>query len=121
MPTKMYAIAENSVKFRLEGELDAKILVELTHGEARALDALAGYGFDSFIQVFYKEMGKTYLQPYEKDLKSLFEKVRHEVPRMTHRIETAHQVFVGQKIAMNPPPKGKRWVLTDERINDANN
>lgn len=56
--------------------LDVKIALELTEGEARALDALAGYDFKAFTEVFYKHMGKHYLEPHEGHLRSLFEKIR---------------------------------------------
>ena len=52
---------------------------ELTEDEARALDALAGYGLKSFLKVFYTEMGKHYLEPHEDGLRSLFTKVRNDI------------------------------------------
>lgn len=49
---------------------------ELTEGEARALDALAGYGTDEFLKTFYEHMGKAYLEPYAEDLRDLFIKIK---------------------------------------------
>jgi hypothetical protein len=55
---------------------------ELTEGELRALDALVGYGFDNFIKMFYSGLGKHYMQPYEADLKLLFQKVESLRPQI---------------------------------------
>lgn len=43
-----------------------------TEAEARALEALVGYGIEPFLQVFYTHLGKHYLQPHEAGLRSLF-------------------------------------------------
>lgn len=52
------------------------VKLELTENEARALDALAGYGHKSFLQVFYKHLGIHYMRPFEGDLIQLFEKIK---------------------------------------------
>jgi len=52
----------------------------LNEDEALALDALAGYGIDPFLEVFYKSLGRAYLQPHEKGLRSLFAGIRECVP-----------------------------------------
>jgi hypothetical protein len=49
------------------------IVIRLTEEEA---GALAGYGVEEFIKVFYEHLGKAYLEPYEKGLRSLFKSVR---------------------------------------------
>ncbi len=58
----------------------AKVVVEVTftvtEDEARALDALAGYGDDSAIEAFYKHCGKHYMQPYEHGLRSFLSSIR---------------------------------------------
>lgn len=48
----------------------------LTEAEIGALDALAGYGTEAFLNCFYKHMGQAYLKRHEKGLISLFEKIR---------------------------------------------
>lgn len=57
---------------------------ELTEGELRALDALVGYGFKPFIDCFYTHMGKSYLEPFEGDLKQLFEKIEQLRPAVSN-------------------------------------
>ena len=61
---------------------------ELTEGEVRALDALVGYGFDPFIKMFYSELGKHYMEPYEKDLRKLFAKIESLRPAIDQINET---------------------------------
>jgi len=65
--------------------------------EARALDALAGYGTDAFLECFYKHMGKAYLQPYEKGLIELFDSIRGEIPPHLNRVDKARKVYEKDK------------------------
>lgn len=75
--------------------LQSKISFEVTEDEARALDALAGYGTKEFLECFYKYMGRAYLEPHEQGLKSLFEKIKelsrplaelHDLRKQTKKI-----------------------------------
>src|SRR5688572_32993004 len=61
--------------------IEGKIYVELTEGEARALEAIVGYGPDEFVKWFYRNLGKHYLQPHENHTRSLFETLRHGLSR----------------------------------------
>lgn len=89
-------------KFNAVAQINPEITIRLTEGEARALDALAGYGFKSFIEMFYKHLGKVYMEPYEKNLESLFEKIRGEsgIGTFISRTEAARAVFSGAKVAI---------------------
>lgn len=57
-------------------EIEAKIFLELTEGEAGALDAICGYGPKEFIKWFERNMGKHYIAPYKEHLETLFDKAR---------------------------------------------
>lgn len=83
------------------------ITIRLTESEARALDALAGYGVDSFLEVFYK-LGRAYMEPHEGGLRSLFCAIRGHggIPGVLSRIDDARAVFDGRKIAAHKPPGG---------------
>lgn len=81
------------MKVRHKVEISATL--ELTQAEIGALDALAGYGTDTFLKVFYERMGKAYLQPYEAGLKSLFAKVRGCADGMEHLKQNAEAVLRG--------------------------
>lgn len=56
--------------------------MELSENELRALDALVGYGFDPFMKCFYEHMGKAYLEPFEGDLRELFNKIEALRPQV---------------------------------------
>ncbi len=60
----------------IQTEVNAKIYLELTEGEAKALAAICGYGPSEFINWFYRNLGKHYLKPYESAVKTLFDKAR---------------------------------------------
>jgi hypothetical protein len=88
------------------GEISGSVTLVLTEAEAKALDALVGYGVAPFLEAFYKHLGKAYLQPYEQGLKSLFESVRTgegSVSNFLKRIHDAREVFTGKKNAYVPP------------------
>lgn len=88
--------------------IETRITIDLSEAEAGALDALAGYGTDEFLECFYKHMGKAYLQPYEAGLRSLFDSVRHGtagVALFLQRSRDAQSVFTGQKVAAYVSPK----------------
>lgn len=78
-----------------------QIKVTLTENEARALDALAGYGDEAFLEHFYK-MGTHYLKPHEDGIKTLFAGIREILPQHLHAAEEARRVF-----ADNTYGKGK--------------
>ena len=88
------------------GEIRGEVTLVLTEDEAKALDALVGYGHKIFLEVFYTHLGKAYLQPHERGLKSLFESVRTgegSVSNFLKRIHDARDVFRGAKVAYIPP------------------
>jgi hypothetical protein len=68
------------------------VTIELNEDEAGALDALFGYDVEVFLEVFYKTMGLSYLQPYEKGLRSLH-KSRGFLSDLLSRAQDARRVF----------------------------
>lgn len=65
----------------------------VTEGELRALDALAGYGDDAFIKMFYSQLGETYLKPYEKDIREFLKSVRSMAAPILRRTDDARKAF----------------------------
>ena len=82
----MAGIEERSVV-----KVDAKFTV--SEGELRALEALAGYGDDAFIEMFYKTLGKTYLQPHEKHLREFLKSIRSIATPILSRTDAARKAF----------------------------
>lgn len=62
----------------IKTELNPKIYLELTEGEAGCLDAICGYGHEDFLKVFKEKLGSHYIERngYEDHIKSLFDKAR---------------------------------------------
>ncbi len=100
-----------SNKFNMEATITPEMTIRITEGEARALYALTTYGFESFIAVFYKNLGETYMKPHEKSLKSLFDNIRGEsgISVFLKRCEDARAVFRGEKFASPPATSPKPY------------
>lgn len=67
---------------RIAVVIDTVATISLNGDELSALDALAGYGVDEFIELFYKHMGEHYLKPHENGLRSFLNSV-HSCKGMT--------------------------------------
>jgi hypothetical protein len=88
------------------GEIKGEVTLVMSEAEAKALDALVGYGPAEFLKVFYEHLGKAYLQPHERGLRALFESVRNgegSVSNFLKRVHDARDVFTGKKQAYAPP------------------
>ena len=71
--------------------------ISLSESEARALDALVGYGDDAFIKHFYETLGKAYMEHHEAGLRSLFKRLREDMPPQLRRIDQARDVWKGKE------------------------
>ncbi len=86
------------MKTKTTAKIEAQFTLQLSEDEAGALDALAGYGADAFLKVFYKYMGEHYMRPHEAGLRSLFATIgglRYGL-QQSHK---ARRVFHGQEQA----------------------
>lgn len=63
----------------------------LSEEEARALEAICGYGPDRFVKWFYVNCGKSYLKPHEDGMRSLFSTVRNELPKQLNKINKVRE------------------------------
>ena len=77
------------------------VQLELTDRQAKALDALVGYGFKQFLEIFYTNLGKHYLQPYEKDLEQLFDAIRAQVLPEIELIDRCKKAFIASASDIN--------------------
>lgn len=80
-------------KLQVKPTIEVTLTLSLSEQEARALEAVAGYGTDAFLKVFYEHMGKSYLQPHEEGLRSLFESSMGILPLWFQRIDDARKEF----------------------------
>lgn len=67
--------------------------LKLNEAEARALDALVGYGTDAFLKVFYKQLGEAYMRDYEVGLRSVFDTIRASIPAALRTIDAARKAL----------------------------
>jgi hypothetical protein len=73
-------------------KVEAKVYLELTEGEARALAAICAYGPRAFTDWFYANLGKTYLQPFVSHLQPLFDKA-YGLKDAVKKIDAARQAI----------------------------
>ena len=73
--------------------VEAEVVLKLNEAELRALHALADYGADAFIKCFYREMGRTRLEPHEKALRSLLELFGSTGRTIIERSDKAREAF----------------------------
>lgn len=81
------------IKTNSQAQIEFSVTLTLTVNEAKALDAIVGYGTDAFLEVFYPKLGKAYLQPFEKDMRTLFDKIKSDLGNEVHKIETARKAI----------------------------
>lgn len=74
-------------------KIELLVTIALSEQEARALDALVGYGDDAFIKAFYEKLGEGYMRDHEAGLRSLFTSVRSQLPGWLGRIDMVRKSF----------------------------
>lgn len=76
--------------------LNLDIVFTINESEARALDALVGYGDDAFIEAFKAKLGAHYLSNHEDGLRSVFKGLREFLPGALSQLDEARKVFNGK-------------------------
>jgi hypothetical protein len=74
------------------------VVFEIGEAEARALDALVGYGDEAFIKVFYEKLGAAYMRDHEAGLRLFFKSIREQMPGVLNRTDKARATFEGRKM-----------------------
>ena len=57
------------------------------------MDALAGYGDDEFIKVFYEKLGKAYMEEHEDGLRLFLSTIRKEMSGPLAKMDAARKTF----------------------------
>lgn len=78
---------------KVNASVEFQVNMTLTEIEARALDAIVGYGIKPFLEVFYKSLGKSYLQPHEKGAITLFQHIRSDLGQQLYNIDEAKKAI----------------------------
>jgi hypothetical protein len=89
----------------LRASVSVTVQFTISEEEARALDALVGYGDDSFIKeyedhffkIFYTRLGEHYMKPHEKGLRKFFQSIRDIMPGLLSRTDKARKTFNGEE------------------------
>lgn len=84
-------------------DVQMNITLTLTIEEAKALNAIAGYGTKPFLDLFYEKMGKHYLQPQEKDFILFLEKCQYQIPKEISKIERAKKGIIDALAILREP------------------
>lgn len=84
-------------KLAVNSKLDINIAFTVTESEARALEALSGYGEDAFLKHFYQFLGEGYLKPYEQGLRDFLKTIRHVLGPELGRLDDARN-FLNKKL-----------------------
>lgn len=74
-------------------KVDLVLTFTINESEARALDALAGYGDDAFIKAFYELLGKAYMENHEAGLRLFLKDVRTFLPGYLSQLDNARKAF----------------------------
>ena len=77
---------------RTKIQVSFHVTLQLDEVQARALDAMVGYGIESFLTTFYK-MGTHYMQPYEGGMRSLFKAIEEQVRPELSKIDRARDAI----------------------------
>jgi hypothetical protein len=67
--------------------------IKISESEARALEALAGYGDDAFVKAFYEKLGESYMKKHETGLRSFLKSIREFMPGYLSRADKARETF----------------------------
>lgn len=73
-------------------KVEYSITLQLKEDEARAFDAIIGYGFDEFLKMFKEHLGTHYIKNYENAARSLFEH-RQEIANSLSKINKMKEVI----------------------------
>lgn len=75
------------IKVKSDISIEIEVTLKLTLQEARALNQITKYGVKSFLEGYYKQLGKSYLEPHEKGVISLFGTIKQELPSKIRKAE----------------------------------
>lgn len=87
--------------FRAIVSIDAHIETRLTYEEAKALWALFCYDNKKFLEFFYQNMGRAYLEKWEKGFFSLARKVTNELPSSLQQVEMSLKAIDEESVVVN--------------------
>lgn len=78
----------------IKGKVEAGFRIQFTidGDEARALDAMAGYGDDAFVKAFYEHLGKSYMQKHEEGLRRFLISIRESIGPILGKMQRIDEI-----------------------------
>lgn len=73
--------------------VELHVTLQITESEARALEAMAGYGDDAFVKAFYENLGKAYMKNHEQGLRTFLKSIRQIMPFLLRKADKAREAF----------------------------
>lgn len=92
------------MKSEVKATVEFKVNIELTENEARAWDAIVGYGWGPFIKVFKEHLGTHYIKNYEKSAENMFIHTRSSIGSQLHNIDAAKKTINNLNVIQNVAP-----------------
>ncbi|MEE8289739.1 MAG: hypothetical protein V3R25_10045 [Nitrosomonadaceae bacterium] len=83
-----------SVKAKSTLTMSSTVTLELSGVEAAALNEMTGYGIESFLDGYKRQLGEHYIRPHEAGLRSLFETIGANLPREIRKIEVFNKAML---------------------------
>jgi len=83
-------------KINSTSTMEFQVTLKLNEKEARALQAIAGYGSVEFLKCFYEHLGKHYLQPNESGVQSLFGTIQNELPKHLSKFDKCREKWIAE-------------------------
>lgn len=80
-------------KITQQPEVKVEATFTVNEQELRALSALAGYGDDAFIKMFYDKLGTSYLKRHEDGLREFLKSIRDIADGIIYRTDNARKEF----------------------------
>ncbi len=92
---------KSKVEFRISFDVDEE--------EARALDAMAGYGDDEFVIAFYEKLGASYMRDHERGLRRFLSSIRSIVGGELYKFDEVRTI-------LNQQNRDKKARLAEETL-----
>ena len=90
--------------FESSPTIELHLTMRITEPEARALEAMAGYGAEEFVKALYDKLGRAYMQQHESGLLSFLRSCHELIPSHLSRVSEARAVFTGMAKAVAVSP-----------------
>lgn len=80
-------------KLEAKTKLELSVSFTVNESELRALDALAGYGDEAFLEMFYKTLGEAYMKPHEAGMREFLKSIRTVASPILSQTDKARKAF----------------------------